>query len=132
MQKCPICSNEMKMEHSCESCGYVVCSDFIKYRTLCAVPKKDVQNYVTMVSNQAVNVHIQEEEAVEIHNHEKDSLKESPKFSEKLKQFFAPRKQQSFKEMPLWKKIILIICFLNLFLGIVEDGYFVWLRSIMF
>ena len=43
MWKCPICSNKEKNEYICQNCGYDIRRDFVRYKTLCPVPKKDVE-----------------------------------------------------------------------------------------
>lgn len=42
MWKCPICNNEEKKQYRCQKCGYDQRSDFLYYKTLSPVPKKDI------------------------------------------------------------------------------------------
>lgn len=45
MWVCPICSNKEKKENVCGSCGYDNRKDFLRYQTLCVVPKEDIEEW---------------------------------------------------------------------------------------
>ena len=51
MWKCPICNNEEKKQYRCQKCGYDQRSDFLHYKTLSPVPKKDLDAWNKILLN---------------------------------------------------------------------------------
>lgn len=50
MWKCPICGNEEKSKYVCRKCGYDTRKDFVQWKTVCEVPKEDIQERIKLKS----------------------------------------------------------------------------------
>ena len=121
MQKCPILhkdpsrNEKLYVADACEEN-----KNFITYRTVCTVPKKDVDAYLDAIARVKIETEIPKEEPIVEPVIE---AVEEPQKAEKKASFWKAQKREPIAKGP-WYWIMLIVLILRILMYIFEDLYF--------
>ena len=110
MNKCPILhTTTQKNEDNHLTDVYEESKNFIAYRTVCSVPKKDIKVYVDGIAKQSITEEIDNEEPTN----------ESSRDAKKTEDARSAKKQRNV-EGP-WNKLLIVLLILRALMWIFED-----------